>query len=132
MTETEDDSIEDEDEEGEFGDVERELYTSLIPQPRSKVAVLNAHAAQFGLIEPGGWITEEMRRFAGAVIKRCAWYADSATRIDEPLGAYIERVMLPESLDEARLTMAKYERELEEEFENARGGYLSDDDSEDG
>ncbi|MPT28636.1 MAG: hypothetical protein E2602_17380, partial [Achromobacter sp.] len=32
----------DDDDVGEFGDVERELYSSWIPQPNSNVAVLNA------------------------------------------------------------------------------------------
>jgi len=34
MTDSEDD-FDDDDDVGEFGDVERELYTSLIPQPKS-------------------------------------------------------------------------------------------------
>lgn len=38
MTDSEDD-FDDEDDVGEFGDVERELYSSLIPQPNSNVAV---------------------------------------------------------------------------------------------
>lgn len=89
---------------------------------RSRVAVLNALAAEAGLIEHGEWITEEMRRYAGAIIKRCAWYARLALPVDESPSECIHRAMQPESMEEARLTMAKYWRELDAEFRDAEGG----------
>ena len=101
MTDSEDD-FDDDDDVGEFGDVERELYTSLIPQPKSNVAVLNALAAQVGLIGQGEWITEELRMFAGAIIDRCARNAYKAVEVSEAPQDYIEREMVPEPLEEIR------------------------------
>ncbi|ACY33374.1 hypothetical protein [Comamonas thiooxydans] len=101
MTDSEDD-FDDDDDVGEFGDVERELYSSLIPQPKSNVAVLNALAAQVGLIGQGEWITEEMRTFAGAIIERCARNAYKAVEVAEVPQDYVEREMLPEPLEEIR------------------------------
>ena len=198
-------SEDDDDDVGEFGDVERELYSSLIPQPnsnvavlnalatqvdligqgewvteemrkfagaiiercarnaykavevgavpqeyieremlpepleeirnadsytisRSKVALLNGLAADAGLIEQGAWITEEMRRFAGAVIKRCAWHARLALLVDESPGECVQRDMKLESLEEARQVMADYRHELDEELQYAGGGNINDGD----
>lgn len=101
MTDSEDD-FDDDDDVGEFGDVERELYSSLIPQPNSNVAVLNALATQVGLIGQGEWITEQMRKFAGAIIDRCARNAYKAVEVSEAPQEYIEREMLPEPLEEIR------------------------------
>lgn len=101
MTDSEDD-FDDDDDVREFGDVERELYTSLIPQPKSNVAVLNALATQVGLIGQGEWITEEMRTFAGAIIERCARNAYKAVEVAEVPQEFIEREMLPEPLEEIR------------------------------
>ncbi|GEQ76483.1 hypothetical protein CTTA_3488 [Comamonas testosteroni] len=101
MTDSEDD-FDDDDDVGEFGDVERELYSSWIPQPNSNVAVLNALATQVDLIGQGEWITEEMRTFAGAIIERCARNAYKAVEVEEPPQDYMEREMLPEPLDEIR------------------------------
>ncbi|KOC25953.1 hypothetical protein GL58_00705 [Comamonas testosteroni] len=101
MTDSEDD-FDDDDDVGEFGDVERELYSSLIPQPKSNVAVLNALAAQVGLIGQGEWITEEVRRFAGAIIERCARNAYQSIKHAAPPDEHMERVMLPEPLEEVR------------------------------
>ncbi|KGH30452.1 hypothetical protein [Comamonas testosteroni] len=101
MTDSEED-FDDDDDVGEFGDVERELFSSLIPQPNSNVAVLNALATQVGLIGQGEWITEEMRKFAGAIIERCARNAYKAVEVGEVPQEYIEREMLPEPLEEIR------------------------------
>ena len=101
MTDSEED-FDDDDDVGEFGDVERELFSSLIPQPNSNVAVLNALATQVGLIGQGEWITEEMRKFAGAIIERCSRNAYKAVEVGEVPQEYIEREMLPEPLEEIR------------------------------
>ncbi|NIF85348.1 hypothetical protein F3J24_17700 [Comamonas sp. Tr-654] len=101
MTDSEDD-FDDEDDVGEFGDVERELYSSLIPQPKSTVAVLNVLATQVGLIGQGEWVTEEMRTFAGSIIERCARNAYQSIEHAAPPNEYMERVMLPEPIEEIR------------------------------
>lgn len=95
---------------------------------RSKVALLNGLAADAGLIEQGAWITEELRRFAGAVIKRCAWHARLALLIDESPSECVQRNMKLEPLEEARQVMAEYWRELDEELQYAGGGDINDGD----
>ena len=101
MTDSEED-FDDDDDVGEFGDVERELFSSLIPQPNSNVAVLNALATQVDLVGQGEWITEEMRKFAGAIIERCSRNAYKAVEVAEVPQEYVEREMLPEPLEEIR------------------------------
>lgn len=100
----------------EFRDLNDELFSSVLPAPRSTVAVYNALADRLGLLGADGMISEELRKFAGAIVVRCAEAAGGAA------GEQILKQLLPESLEQARGTMAAYRAELEEELRNAGGG----------
>ncbi|MDR2333771.1 MAG: hypothetical protein LBE61_09830 [Burkholderiaceae bacterium] len=100
----------------EFRDLNDELYSSVLPAPRSTVAVYNALADRLGLLGPDGMISEELRRFAGAIVVRCAEAAGGTA------GEQILKQLLPEPLEQAKATMAAYRAELDEELRNTGGG----------
>lgn len=105
----------------EFLSLNEELYPSVLPMPDSRVAVYEALADRLELLGPDRVMTEDLRKFVGAIVVRCAQTADMAPPGTQP-GEAILRQLLPESLAQARATMAAYNKELEEELRNTGGG----------